>query len=422
MAQENYIPHLLVKDFHFELPAEKIADFPTAQRDGSRLLIADGGTIRDARFYDIISEIQPNSTLVMNESKVISARLPMQKPTGGAAEVLLLAPVQPADPALALSTKGTDESLWNAMIGGRKIPAQTVLTLQHHTITLQATVMERAEKAAMVQLRWQPESLTLAHILEQCGNVPLPPYIKREAVEQDKERYQTVYAKTEGSVAAPTAGLHFTDGILTNLKNNNVHLTTVTLHVGAGTFRPLETETVAEHPMHEELFAVPLSQLEELYQAAIRREQTGAPIIAVGTTSMRTLESLYWLGVHQIMEGSARNNAIPRLEQWTAYRLAKEYSQLPSASEAFAALKHIVRDKKADHFTATTGLLIAPGYTFGVCDRLITNFHQPDSTLLLLVAAFVGTDMWRNIYTHALGNGYRFLSYGDSSLLTPIQK
>lgn len=422
MAHESYIPHLLVKDFHFELPPEKIAEFPTVQRDGSRLLIADGNNIRDARFYDIIGEILPDSTLVMNESKVISARLPMQKTTGGAAEVLLLSPVQPADPALALSSKGSETSLWSAMIGGRRISADAVLTLQHNDITLQATVVERAEKAAIVQLQWQPETLTLAHILEQCGNVPLPPYIKREAVEQDKERYQTVYAKTEGSVAAPTAGLHFTDEILTKLQHNNVHLTTVTLHVGAGTFRPLETETVAEHPMHEELFAVPLSQLNELFNAAMRREQTGAPIIAVGTTSMRTLESLYWLGVQQILESSARTNAIPRLEQWTAYRLAKEYAHLPKASEAFAALSKVVADNNADHFTATTGLLIAPGYTFGVCDRLITNFHQPDSTLLLLVAAFVGTDIWRNIYQHALGNGYRFLSYGDSSLLTPIQQ
>jgi S-adenosylmethionine:tRNA ribosyltransferase-isomerase len=312
------------------------------------------------------------------------------------------------------------------MIGGRKIQVGDILTLNvqtpRHSFILSAEILAKEGAEAEVKFTWTPENISFAECLQACGHVPLPPYIKRDDEASDKDRYQTVYAAHDGSVAAPTAGLHFTERVLADLRAKHVREERVTLHVGAGTFKPMNADNAAEHVMHEERIYVESSTIATLAKQVEKHEQTkNAPVIAVGTTSMRTLESLYWWGVllatGQMGASDARELNI---RQWDGFQFAEKESELPSASTALRAVHQWMEHHKMDTLTGETQIMIAPGYTFRICNGLITNFHQPHSTLILLVAAFLAdgkNSLWRAVYNEALERDYRFLSYGDSSLL-----
>ena len=434
----SFIPHLTTNDYTYDLPEHRIAAHPLAERDASNLLIAD---LRDAQlslrhsiFRSLAEELPPATMLVVNDSRVIAARILMQKLSGGRAEVLCLSPIaaeahEHADYARALQTQGRVQ--WWCMVGGRKIQAGDVLTLTfprtsqtaHETVLLEANILRKIGAEADVEFSWKPANITFAECLEACGHVPLPPYIKREDEAADKERYQTVYAAHDGSVAAPTAGLHFTSRVLADLAAKGIREERVTLHVGAGTFKPMTSATIAEHAMHEERVFVEYRTITALAEQLRRHAETGtAPIVAVGTTSMRTLESLYWWGLQLLNNPNTFQTASElAVKQWDAFQALQTHPALPAPNLVFTRLAEWMQFHHLDTLTGETGIMIAPGYPFQVCDGLITNFHQPESTLILLVAAFLtsgaNTQVWRSVYNEALQNGYRFLSYGDSSLL-----
>lgn len=393
--------HLSIESFTYDLPEEKIAFHPLEERSASKLLVYQNGGIQEATFQRIGQWLKAGDRLVFNETKVIHARLRFQRPTGSVIEILCLEPDHRLDPSLALQQRGC--SSWKAMIGNRKRWKEPLLTL-NFTLA-EETIILTAECTAeeVVTFTWD-DRFTFSEVIEAIGELPLPPYLNRDAEEQDEVRYQTVYAKNEGSVAAPTAGLHFTDAILSELNGNGIRFSSLTLHVGAGTFKPVKSETMEGHPMHEEKIVVSRQTVVELIEQLKNSER----IIAVGTTSLRTLESLYWMGVKSV------TGVDPSLlEQWFAY----DYSDsLPTPTEALGALLDFMDARDLSSFEAFTRLLISPGFRFHIADGLITNFHQPGSTLLLLVAAWTGGD-WRAIYDFALTANFRFLSYGDSSLL-----
>jgi len=344
----------------------------------------------------------------MNDSRVMPARLPVVKPSGGAAELFLLEPLEPTpNPTLALQ-QGSP-AIWNCLVGGKRVREGD--ELRSADGSLRARVLAKERNEARVELIWDPASEPLASLLETQGRIPLPPYMKREVEAADHERYQTVYAAGAGSVAAPTAGLHFSAGVLRELAGRGISTARLTLHVGAGTFKPVESETVAGHAMHRERFEASPELLAAVASQLDPRPHR-APLVAVGTTSLRTLESLYWLGV-MALEGAEPAH----LEQWTAYALIERglHDRVPPSAAFRALLQHLER-RKLRKFVATTALMIVPGYRFRTADMLLTNFHQPGSSLILLVAAWAGAQ-WRAIYDHALASNYRFLSYGDSSLL-----
>jgi S-adenosylmethionine:tRNA ribosyltransferase-isomerase len=406
----SYVPKVALDEFLYELPEARIARFPLPERDQSKLLLAKALTqeISHHHFYDLPSLLPERALLVRNNTKVIAARLHLAKPTGGLVEVLCLEPIAPSpDPALTLNTKHACR--WQCLIGGRKIAVGTVLHL--HGLT--ATVVDKIGAEAIVDFAWNTNQ-TFADLLDSIGNTPIPPYLKREAEDVDKSRYQTVYAAMQGSVAAPTAGLHFTERVFEALHQKHIQIVDLTLHVGLGTFKPVESNSITEHKMHTERIAVPLTTLERLL------EQATSPtpcIVAVGTTSMRTLESLYWFGAKLYANDSdaqARNDLW--ISQWDAYRLTAE-QKTPPLEVALNFLLEWAKEKGLEHLQGETEMIIVPSYSFKVVDALITNFHQPRSTLILLVAAFLGSDFWRTVYQSALENDYRFLSYGDSSLL-----
>jgi S-adenosylmethionine:tRNA ribosyltransferase-isomerase len=431
-----FIPIIPTADYSYTLPADRIAAYPLAERDNSKLLVArmhkgdDNDTtphIRHTTFRHLAEEIPATALLIANDSRVIAARIYMQKSTGGAVEVLCLQPIVPSpDPALTLQT--TKSCRWQCMVGGRNIKAGDVLTSSVETsssgaFTLKATILTKDSAEALVEFAWQPENVIFADILEVFGHIPLPPYIKREDEAADKERYQTVYAAHNGSVAAPTAGLHFTERVLEDLRAKGVSRAHLTLHVGAGTFRQMSGDGAHEHVMHEERIFVPQEVLAEIAAQFLRHERgETAPIVAVGTTSMRTLESLYWWGVRLLAsDGDAHERDTLAIHQWDAFRLRQQFGEnLPSASAAMSAIQEWLGRKHLEAVAGETQLMIVPGYPFQICHGLITNFHQPQSTLMLLVAAFLsvkGRSHWRSIYDTALEENYRFLSYGDSSLL-----
>jgi S-adenosylmethionine:tRNA ribosyltransferase-isomerase len=401
----------------YVLPPDRIAERPLADRASSRLLVfqGPGAPIEHVSFRELGQKLPSGSFLVLNDTRVIHARIPVLKATGGAAEVLCLSPREPSrDPAVALGARGP--ALWEAMVGGKRILAGDILTHDSPEAQLLCEVVEKSGAEAVLRLSWSPAELTLGEIFERVGRVPLPPYLRRPAEDADRERYQTVYSRASGSVAAPTAGLHFTPEGLEDLRARGVALGTVTLHVGAGTFRPVETERVEDHAMHSERIRVSASFLSELR----RQCQAGLPVVAVGTTSLRTLESLYWLGVRALggeLEDAAVATGAVELGQWDWKRLLSRFPEPPLAVDAVSALEGALAQARTTVLEGQTRLMVVPGYPFGVVDGLITNFHQPRSTLLSLVAAFVGNDSWRKIYAEALAHGYRFLSYGDSSLL-----
>lgn len=401
---------LSIKDFTYELPDERIARYPLAERDQSKLLIYKNGQISETIYAELAEHLPANSLLVLNNTKVVEARLLFEKPNGGKIEIFCLEPhEQYGDITTAMLQKG--KVLWKCLVGGAKKWKEGALISQiekydSSEITLTARKIEQYADAYLIELSWDDHDMSFAELLHVAGVIPLPPYLNRAAEETDQERYQTIYAKHDGSVAAPTAGLHFTDSLFDKLTHKNIRHPFVTLHVGAGTFKPVKSATMQDHEMHAEFIDVSASFIEQLLQ------QTAGPVIAVGTTSLRTLESLYWLGVKTKLDPPISAEALT-ITQWEPYELALHNF---SASEALTALLVWLQQNRTERLVTKTQIIIAPGYTFRIVKGLITNFHQPQSTLLLLVAAITG-DNWKNIYQYALDHQFRFLSYGDGSLL-----
>lgn len=394
-----------ISDFTYQLPEESIAKYPLEKRDDSQLLLYRKGNIEKDFYRNLSTHLPENSLLVFNNTKVVEARLLFQKSSGGMIEIFCLEPDERyADITTAMSQK--ERVFWKCLIGGAsKWKAGQILEkpIADTTTTLFAKFVEKNEGAFIVELCWNNAHLSFAEILHLTGATPLPPYLKRSAEEKDKERYQTIYARYDGSVAAPTAGLHFTENIFQSLQKKNIQKAFVTLHVGAGTFKPVYAPTMQEHEMHAEWIDISAIEIKRIRNALAEN------IIAVGTTSLRTLESLYWLGLKSI---SATTSTLS-LTQWEAYEL-EEKDMTPAI--ALDALLSWMHTHQLERLITKTQIIIAPGYRFKIIKGLITNFHQPQSTLLLLVAALTGND-WRKIYDFALQNNFRFLSYGDGSLL-----
>lgn len=403
-------PHSLsITDFTYHLPEERIAHFPLEQRDASRLLIYQQGRITEDHYAAIASYIPDHTLMIFNNSKVVEARLLFQKTSGGIIEIFCLEPGD-AYPDITHAMQQPGTVVWKCLVGGASKwkPGQVLekkIALASGELILQATLVEKKADHFVIRLEWQPAHFSFAEVLHLAGAIPLPPYIKRKAEASDADRYQTIYAGPDGSVAAPTAGLHFTTAIFDSLRAKQIETGFVTLHVGAGTFKPVKASTMAEHTMHAEFIDVDAALLRQLLQHK-------GPLVAVGTTSLRTLESLYWLGVKLILQKNTAGE-MPMLQQWDAYQLNTDGI---TTAAALNALLHWMENQQTTRLITRTQLLIAPGYSFKLVDGLVTNFHQPQSTLLLLVAALVGND-WKKIYNYALDNNFRFLSYGDGNLL-----
>lgn len=389
-----------IKDYSYDLPAERIALFPLDQRDYSKLLVYRSGAITHDRFHNLADHIPANSLLFFNNTKVIQARLLFRKETGASIEIFLLHPVSPSRLLLqTMQAQGTCE--WVCTIGNlRRWKNDSVLTTRFEGIELTAELTE--PEHGVVRFTWSA-GLTFAEVIATIGKTPLPPYLKRDVTESDKERYQTIYSKAEGAVAAPTAGLHFTDTVFQSLEKKFCITDFLTLHVSAGTFQPVKATNAAEHPMHEEQIIISRTNIENI----LRKKGL---VIPVGTTSMRTLESLYWYGVKLTNQPGCPF----RVDQRDPYT---QTTSVSSELSMQAVLKEMDR-QKVDTLTGETSIYIMPGYTFRVCNGLVTNFHQPESTLMLLVAALIGPS-WKTVYEEAMQSDYRFLSYGDSSLLLP---
>ncbi len=405
--------HISIRDYTYSLPEHRIANYPLAERDASKLLVYNNGKIKTDTYRNIANYIPEDAFLVFNDTKVIEARLLFQKQTGGVIEVFCLAPHERyRDITTAMSQKASVQ--WHCLVGGAsKWKAGQVLEMKagsgYDTIALKARYIEKRQGTFIIELSWTPDHFSFAEVLHQAGAIPLPPYIKRSAENADSERYQTIYANTKGSVAAPTAGLHFTDRIFKDLDAIHVVRDFVTLHVGAGTFKPVKSDTMQEHDMHAEWIDVSKKFVEDLLY------NMEEDIVAVGTTSLRTIESLYWLGVKCAVKSvkPGISEDLEMLSQWEAYDLAQH--NIPHRESLLYLLDWMKKENK-ERLVTQTQILIAPGYEFKIIKGLITNFHQPQSTLLLLVAALIGDD-WRKVYDHALNNDFRFLSYGDGCLL-----
>ena len=399
-----------ILDYTYELPDDRIAAFPLPERDDSKLLVFKEGVMQEDHYKNIAQYLPEKSLLVFNNTRVIQARILFQKATGGVIEIFCLEPYEAVNEYSSIMSK-KEKLQWKCMIGGaskwKEGPLVKKLIVQGTELELQARLIEKLPDAYIVELSWQPTDFTFAEVIDQAGDTPLPPYIKRKASASDKERYQTIYAKYEGSVAAPTAGLHFTPGIFASLAAKNIAAEYVTLHVGAGTFKPVKAAALEGHEMHAEWMDVTVATINELIKSA-------GNIIAVGTTSLRTLESLYWMGVKCLLNPGAAIEEL-MIHQWDVYE--KPLSETGfSSNEAFEGLLIWMASHNCDRLISATQILIAPGYQYRVVKAIITNFHQPQSTLLLLVAAAIGDD-WRKLYAYAMENDFRFLSYGDGSLL-----
>ncbi len=395
-----------IKNYTYELPTERIAQFPLKDRDSSKLLIYNNGNISEDIFSNIADIIPQNSLLIFNDTKVINARLKFINTLGKEIEIFTFEPELNTELVTALNTK--DSANWLCFVGNLKAwksgHLESVVTKNDVEYHLKAELLSKETDAFVIKLNWQPHNMTFAEILEIFGNIPLPPYMKRDSNDDDKSRYQTVYAETEGSVASPTAGLHFTEKVLNSLKNKNIKAGFVTLHVGAGTFKPVRSENISDHQMHSESIYVELNLLEDILANLGKNK-----IISVGTTSMRTIESVYWFGV-QLLQSRHSGREI-NISQWEPYQNSPE-----DTITAIEAVINYMRKNNLKHLYGRTNIIIVPGYDLKIFSGLITNFHQPGSTLLLLIAAFIGAD-WKQVYNYALNNDFRFLSYGDSSLL-----
>lgn len=397
---------LNIKDYYYYLPNNRIAKFPVMQRDLSKLLVYNEDGIQKDYFKNIHKYLPQNSLLIFNETKVIQARIQMHKETGAKIEIFCLEPYSPTT-EIQLSFQQCNSVVWKCFVGNAKKwkTGKLIMEVKHAAtpFILSAEKVGKVDNTHLVKLSWDPPAITFADILEHVGMIPLPPYLEREAVEDDKTNYQTIYAQHDGSVAAPTAGLHFTDQVFGNLKKKNISLDFLCLHVGAGTFVPVSTENIAQHSMHTEKVIIKRKSIEQLFNKEYKE------LIAVGTTSIRTLESLYWFGV-KIMVDKAEEFQV---HQWDPYQPA--YNCGISVQDSMKAILNVMDKREISSLSGVTQLIIIPGYSFKIVDTLITNFHQPKSTLLLLIAAYLG-DAWKNIYDYALANDFRFLSYGDSCL------
>ena len=402
--------HIHISDYTYELPDERIAKFPIAQRDHSKLLVYRHGEVSEDVFYHLPDYLPTGALMVFNNTKVIQARIHFRKETGALIEVFLLEPAAPSDYELMFQTHGHCE--WYCLVGNQKKwkegSLRRSLEVNGVTLTLQATRLGEHGTSQHIAFDWDNDKVSFAEILDVVGELPIPPYLNRETQESDKTTYQTVYSKIKGSVAAPTAGLHFTDQVLSELDAHGIDREELTLHVGAGTFKPVKSEEIGGHEMHSEYISVRKQTLEKL----LRHH---ASAIAVGTTSVRTLESLYYMGVKLEQNPNLTEEQL-HVNQWEPYQLSAEQEITPEKAIQ-NLLDYLIRNDLNTLHTSTQ-IIIAPGYQYKIVKMLVTNFHQPQSTLLLLVSAFVHGD-WRKIYDYALAHEFRFLSYGDSSLLIP---
>jgi S-adenosylmethionine:tRNA ribosyltransferase-isomerase len=407
MSINPFPEQLLIADFGYELPDEKIARYPLEQRERSKLLVWKNGRISEGTYARLADFLPPSALLVFNNSRVIEARILFQKPGGSQVEIFCLEPPAVYNDLSQAMTQ-TGKVLWTCLIGGAsKWKHGQVLRKQIGETCLEARFVEKRIDDFIIEFSWVPEHLPFAVLLHQLGSVPLPPYLKRSAEETDLERYQTVYARESGSVAAPTAGLHFSKELLQSLSSEKIQQLYLTLHVGAGTFMPVKSERISEHHMHEEFIEVAAESVEALIA------KLNEPVIAVGTTSLRILESLYWLGV-LISRKKQISSAELKLDQWIPYQLSGDMT----AADSLNHLLNWINREPSKKMITKTQLFVVPGYRFKIVHGLVTNFHQPHSTLLLLVAALVGPE-WKSAYTWALAHDYRFLSYGDGCLFLP---
>ncbi|MCM1532619.1 MAG: S-adenosylmethionine:tRNA ribosyltransferase-isomerase [Bacteroides sp.] len=432
MPSVSPLRNLRIEDYSYPLPDERIALYPLAERDASKLLVYRGGEPEVSVFRNIGSFLPESALLVFNDTRVVHARLVFCKEQAGAGkgariEIFCLEPTLPAEIATAFAASGSCR--FKCLIGNNKRWKEGALRMEFpieaadgmptgRMGVLQARKTASFEDCFEVEFSWDPAHLSFAQVLEQAGKVPLPPYIHRQAEESDKTRYQTVFARFDGSVAAPTAGLHFTPQVLQGLKEAGIEQDFITLHVGAGTFRPVKAELIGGHAMHYEHILATEGLVRHLLDAL----KGGKPVVPVGTTSMRSLESLYWIGL-KLLENAfpaTENVTEPVFEvhQWEAYEVFAGARQRISAEAALEALLAYMEKNRVRRIHGHTALMIAPGYEFALCKGIVTNFHQPQSTLLLLVSALIGP-VWRNLYNFALNNGFRFLSYGDSCLFLP---
>lgn len=398
------IPDIKIEDYNYLLPDDRIAKYPLERRDASKLLVYKNGTPAEKSFRQISEFLPEGSLMVFNDTKVVPARLHFQRESGAHIEIFCLEPVMPEEYVSMFACTG--RCRWKCIVGNIKRWKNDTLYLYNplsdagiSDMDLRADLIERCGETSIVEFSWT-ECYPFSKVLELCGSVPIPPYLNRETENIDLERYQTLYARFRGSVAAPTAGLHFTEDVLGEIRAKDISIETVCLHVGAGTFLPVKTSAVSEHTMHREPFVVSLRFLETL------RSRSGK-VVAVGTTSVRTLESLYYVGAMCIENGCPGD-----VSQWMPYEQERTYS----LNDSLDALIDYMKRSNLEELKVGTRIIIVPGYKFKVVDVLVTNFHQPQSTLLLLISAFVDGD-WKNIYDFALGSGFRFLSYGDSSVL-----
>lgn len=402
------IRNIRIEDFDYPLPDERIAKHPLAEREKCKLLYFRDGDIKQYQFSDVPALLPEHSMLIYNNTKVINARLRFRKPGGGATiEIFCLEPIDPIDYAQIFQT--TSSCTWLCLVGNSKRWKSGDLTqtvnINGEDVTLAATRGERRGNAFLITFSWDKSDVTFASLLEAIGEIPIPPYLNRGTEPSDRSDYQTVYSHIKGSVAAPTAGLHFTDGVLAECDRRGITRRELTLHVGAGTFQPVKSDTIGGHDMHTEFISVPRQLIIDIINAT-------SPIVAVGTTSVRTLESLYYIGLilHRNPDASESDLCVG---QWMPYT---EGSPI-STREALQAIVDYLDRHHIDTYLGSTQIMIAPSFQFHVISGMITNFHQPQSTLLLLVSAFVGGERWRDIYRYALDNDFRFLSYGDGSLL-----
>ena len=411
MALIDEIRDLRIADYDYPLPDERIAKHPLAEREQCKLLYYKNGEIEERKFWEVPALLPEHSTLIYNNTRVINARLRFRKETGSTIEIFCLEPVLPRDYEQIFQTTG--HCVWQCLVGNSKRWKQGALTqtvtIDGTEITLAATRGEQRGNAWEIAFDWDGEArqFTFADVLEAIGEIPIPPYLNRGTEESDSTDYQTVYSHIDGSVAAPTAGLHFTDEVLAECDKRGILRREITLHVGAGTFQPVKSEHIGDHPMHYEFISVPCSVIKDIINAP-------GPIIAVGTTSVRTLESLYYIG--QILEGNPQADEEElTVTQWMPYTTPCEIS----TKKALQNIVDYLDRHHADTYMGSTQLMIAPGFSYRIVNGMITNFHQPQSTLLLLVAAFIGQDRWRGMYDYAMEHGFRFLSYGDAQLLIP---
>lgn len=394
-----------IEEYNYPLPAEKIAYFPAGSRDQSQLLVHKDGTITDATFKDLAQFLSPNDVLAFNNSRVIHARLLVHNRNGAAIEIFCLEPLAPTREIQEAFVQ-TCRVSWKCFVGNAKRwkePIEFIVEVNQKPITITAVKGENSDGAFEVTFLWEDETVTLAEWIEAYGKIPLPPYIKRAAQTEDEQRYQTIFAQHNGSVAAPTAGLHFTEEVFRSLEEKNIETLWVTLHVGAGTFKPVSTETIGEHLMHKEQIVITRETIEAILNCNNKK------IIAVGTTVARTLESLFIIGAKLYLNLPDPFN----VQQWEIYE--NEELRKVDATTSLKMIYNYLIDNKLHFLTASTALMITPGYEHKIAKGLITNFHQPQSTLLLLIASYLG-DKWKEIYQHALTHNYRFLSYGDSNL------